>query len=103
MNGCKVQITSGKIETGKMKDKRLDAKLGTSHHTKANTSRFHEKANTQALKREEFAFYPSRMGTLVQSETKRKPHAKKIKTATAPSTLTQKQTICLDIKINKLT
>ena len=50
-----------------------------SPRTKANTSRFHQKANTQALNREEFAFYPSHIVTLVQLETKRKPPLKKLK------------------------
>ena len=60
-----------------MNDKRLDAKLGTSHHTKANTFAVHARTTRKAKTTKEFAFFPSRLGTLVQLETERKPPLKK--------------------------
>ena len=86
----KSKTTSGKVATNDKKDKTMDAKFVTSPHTKANTFAVHARTTRKAKTTKEFAFFATRMGTLVQFETKRKPPSKKIKTANALSTLIER-------------
>jgi len=72
--------------TSENKNKRMNTKFVTSHHTKASTFAIPAKATRKAKIAKELAFLSTRMARLVQLDKVLKTHPKKIKTPNAPST-----------------